>query len=194
MQLLVPIIAQRRELFVDAEDHIAASSSIAAVRTAAWNVRLPPERDHSFAAVTTTYQHRRASKEHLDPRERSHECADAQMRELLPQSLQRASDTDARLPTLNGRERAQRIGGEITKEDRAPLRQLAPETHERRDLFSAIEDAREHRNQETRGEALFGSDADRRANVGKAIALRSVQRLVHVRAGRRKADRDCLEA
>src|SRR3981081_3631424 len=142
MQLLVPIIAQRRELFVDAEDHIAASSSIAAVRTAAWNVRLPPERDHSFAAVTTTYTHTRAIEEHLDPRERSHECADAQMRELLPQSLQRASDTDARLPTLNGRERAQRIGGEITKEDRAPLRQLGPGPRAPRSLFIGVDNGR----------------------------------------------------
>jgi hypothetical protein len=83
VQLLIPVITEGRELIVDTEDHVTASSSIAAVRTAARNVSLAPKGDHSFAAVTTTDTHTRAIEEHLDPRERSHERADAQMRELI---------------------------------------------------------------------------------------------------------------
>jgi hypothetical protein len=81
--LLVPVIAEGRELLVDAEDHVTASPSVATVRTAARNVSLASKGDHSLTAITTTDPHTRAIEEHLDPRERSYERADAQMRELV---------------------------------------------------------------------------------------------------------------
>src|SRR5439155_21494912 len=77
--------------------------------------------------------------------------------------------------------------------DRAPPAQLAGEADERRDLLGAIEDPREHGDDEARREALLGRDSERGAHVSEAIALGSMQRLVGVGARRCDADRDRVE-
>src|SRR2546425_8225386 len=104
------------------------------------------------------------------------------MRELLAQTLERASDTDRRLADLHQGKRAERIGREVAEQDRASLAQFAGEADERRDLFGPIEDTREDRDEEARREVVLGRDAERRAHVGKAIALGSLERFVRVGA------------
>ena len=83
MRLPVAVVAERSELILDAEDDVAAASTIAAVRSATRDVGLAAERDHALAAVAAADQDARAIEEHSDPRKRAHERADPQMRQLL---------------------------------------------------------------------------------------------------------------
>jgi len=121
VRLSVAIVTEGGELIIDAEDDVAASSAVAAIRSAARDMRLAAERDHAFAAVPAADQHTRAIEEHLDPRERPHERADAKMRQLLAQALERARDTDRRFARFHQRERAERVGREVAQQDRASL-------------------------------------------------------------------------
>src|SRR2546427_198619 len=119
VRLAIAVVAERSELVLDAEDDVAAASTIAAVRPAARDVGLTAEGDHAFAAVAATDQDARAIEEHLDPRERAHEGAEPQMRQLLPQTLERARDTDRRLARLHQGQRPERVGREAPQPDRA---------------------------------------------------------------------------
>ena len=189
MEPLIPIVAERCELIVDAKHDVAAAAAVAAVGTTARDVGLATERDHALAAVTSLDRDARAIEEHLDPRQRSHERADTKMRELVAQALERARNAQIRLATTHRGNGAQRIRGKVSQQDGATFGEIARNFDERFHLTQAIEHAGEDWDEQARREPLLRGDAHRCADVGEAITLRPVEGLVSLRARRDETDR-----
>src|SRR5581483_7873810 len=104
-----------------------------------------------------------------------------------------ARDAD-RLGTVSWdeRERAEWIGVQVPQQHGASLRQLGEHADERVQLFRTIEEPGQH--EHARREAQLRGDAERRADVGEAVALGPVQGVVGRGARGDHPHRDALDA
>jgi hypothetical protein len=137
----------------------------------------------------------RAIDEHgLETNEGSRDGDDLEVRGARAEAIDKSFHPERRLAGGCDRERAWRIGSEVSQNERAACGHVVREIYESVELSGSIGETRQRENAKRDGDLRGDGVRDRRAYVGETESVRTVNGVVRFASRRSHADRDRVEA